>query len=202
MQTTDRGVGAANRPTRCDRIWGRSVGEQQRSDVQRRATVIGVGFAVALAGVLFLAACSDGESDSATTTTVSAPSTVLTTTTTLPPAELEAALKKFFGAEGKPLLQFEEITKPFSSGQRLNHDQCQPYIKELGAIGTPDEFVGLALRIPDPELRKAFSEDVGAKRLYLAACDTSTPLPPDAGRRIMPYTVKLREVLAKHGYTI
>jgi hypothetical protein len=166
----------------------------------RAVFIGGVGVVVCLG--LLTAACSSSAKPRASSSTTAATAST-TPPSTLPPKELAAALKSFFASKpGRDLLTFEKLTRRLVETPTLTHAQCQPLLKELAKMGPPDYFLGATTHIPDPELSRTFQRDVSAKRLYLAACDTSTPLPADAGAQIAPYLDQLRTVMAKHGYTI
>jgi hypothetical protein len=167
----------------------------------RTAVVSGVGVVACLA-VLATGCSSSAKPKTTPTSTVTVTSTI-PPPTTLPSKQVVAAVKKFFTSKlGRDLLTFEKLTPRLVEAPTLKHAQCQPVIQELGKIGSPDYFLAATTHIPESALSIAFQHDVGAKRLYLAACNTTVPLPFDAGATIKPFQDALRTEIAKYGFTI
>lgn len=134
--------------------------------------------ALCAVGVLGACGSSAKTADPAASTTTTA---VPATTTTLPLPELKAALRAFYGGEGKPLLEFLRVIEPISQGTAIAQPQCDEFATKLGQFGTAKQLVELSTKTPDGLLARNIGNLAFIVELSLATCRVDKkPIPASA----------------------
>jgi hypothetical protein len=164
---------------------------------------VGTATLVAVMAVALLGGCGD-DKPKTTERDIILPAPPTASTTTLPPAQLAAALKKQFGPNGthRKLLEYAKASRPLTTGNTPVPEQCDGWMQTIGKVGSSDEMFALTTTIPDPNLEKAWHDDIAAKRLLIASCRSGQPVPANAAPFIKQKWEELVAAMAKHGFTI
>jgi hypothetical protein len=104
------------------------------------------------------------------------------------------AVSLFFLGRGASLSRMARLALP----RQRPVDHCQAFATSLENVASPRALADLSLDVPDPTIKSAFLNDVGALARYVAACADGSGY-GDAYRQLSFTTTVLHRVLHENG---